>query len=296
MPISIADLAPAAEPAPAPPAASLSLDEKIQRIKDELSNVRRSRWDDEKDFYEQTEEKRCGISILRSQLYESLNRGVDFQVFHDAMSAANNDEKDPIPYMSMHFGHQVLLLSTIQQMELRKNVMRESAKAGRKMVQFLEEKKAALEQETAAIAVESVKKISECDMYIVDDAMAQKVVAQRLVIRKLMALRQKPARDSLNVSLSSSSSVGNSVGRMIVNVPTEEMEDVPMDDKSPRNVKSFVPPGLYLDDVKIDRLQQDDNMVLRYLQTGRSNSSRSSLTGSLSSSSFLRKSSSQSMR
>jgi hypothetical protein len=115
----------------------------------------------------------------------------------------------------------------------------------------------------------------------VDDAMAQKVVAQRLVIRKLHAMHKKHHvvdDHSDDVSMNTSGhSTASPVGQ-IVSVPIEDLEDIPMDGdgKSPRNVKSFMPPeSPILDDYTLDALP-DDNTVMKYLQTGsRSTSNRS---------------------
>mmetsp|Transcript_2498 Transcript_2498/g.3967 ORF Transcript_2498/g.3967 Transcript_2498/m.3967 type:complete len:292 (+) Transcript_2498:86-961(+) len=268
------------------------LDDKIKAVRQELTDVRRARWDAEKDFYEQTEEKRCGISILRSRMYELLNQGVDFQVFHDAMAEANNHKDDPVPYISMHFGLQVVLLSTIHQMELRKNVLKETAKSGKKMVLFLEEKKEIIEQETAALAVESVEKIGDCDRYVIDEALAQKVVAQRLVIRKLRSNDDCISNNSEHSTVSSSGgdySTASHERLRMTHVPVEELEDIDMGEEdedanelssSPRDVKSIVAPELspYDNDDDISSSSKleppmNDNLVLQYLQTGVSSAS-----------------------
>jgi hypothetical protein len=161
----------------------MSIEEKIRVTKLELESVRRARWQDEKDFYERSEEMRCGISLLRSQMEDKLSRGVDVTVFKNIMEETNDN--DDFPSISIHFGHQILLLSIVHQMEMRNNLLKLATAQAKSMLRFFARTKSRIEKENAVLATDQVNTATSFDECIMDDALAQKVVAQRLVIRKL---------------------------------------------------------------------------------------------------------------
>jgi hypothetical protein len=161
----------------------MSIEEKIRETELELESVRRARSQDEKDFYERSEEMRCEISLLRSQMVDKLNRGVDVTVFKNIMEETNDN--DDFPSISIHFGHQILLLSIVHQMEMRNNLLKLATAQAKSMLRFFARTKSRIEKENAVLATDQVNTATSFDECIMDDALAQKVVAQRLVIRKL---------------------------------------------------------------------------------------------------------------
>ena len=217
----------------------MSIDEKIRETKLELKSARRARWQDEKDFYDKREGMRCGISLLRSQIEDKLNRGVDVTVFKKIMEETN-DDNDDFPSMSIHFGHQILLLSVVHQMEVRNSLLKLAGAQAKSMVLFFERNKSRIEEENAVLATDQINTVTSFDgEYIVDDTLAQKVVAQRLVIRKLRDMLPQEDFSSGGISL-----------RALVDAPLNEpvfwgkIENSTFGnffEVSPRNVKNLAP-------------------------------------------------------
>ena len=216
----------------------MSIEEKIRVTKLELESVRRARWQDEKDFYERSEEMRCGISLLRSQMEDKLSRGVDVTVFKNIMEETNDN--DDFPSISIHFGHQILLLSVVHQMEVRNSLLKLAGAQAKSMVLFFERNKSRIEEENAVLATDQINTVTSFDgEYIVDDTLAQKVVAQRLVIRKLRDMLPQEDFSSGGISL-----------RALVDAPLNEpvfwgkIENSTFGnffEVSPRNVKNLAP-------------------------------------------------------
>jgi hypothetical protein len=214
----------------------MSIEEKIRVTKLELESVRRARWQDEKDFYERSEEMRCGISLLRSQMEDKLSRGVDVTVFKNIMEETNDN--DDFPSMSIHFGHQMLLLSIVHQMEMRNSLLKLAAAQAKSMVLFFERTKSRIEEENAVLATDQINTVTSFDEYIVDDALAQKVVAQRLVIRKLQGMLPQEDFSSGGISMPTLANVPLNepvFGGKIENAFENFFE------ASPRNVRNLVP-------------------------------------------------------
>lgn len=170
--------------------ALLKLDERIHNLQSELNRIRTARWKDDKIFHDDREAMRCGIMRLRSKIDAALDKGVDFQVFKDALDEVNKDAGEP--YNLMHFSHQCLLLSTIHQMEARHNMVKVVGQQSKNMVTFIEAFKGHYEQKALSLKHQVAGKKRELDQCVVDETLAQKVVAQRLVIRKLRSIVHRP--------------------------------------------------------------------------------------------------------
>jgi hypothetical protein len=70
-------------------------------------------------------------------------------------------------------------------MEIRNSLLKLTATHAKGLVKFVEHARNKLEEENSAMAAEISK---NNELYVVDDRLAQKIVAQRLVIRKLNSL------------------------------------------------------------------------------------------------------------
>jgi hypothetical protein len=163
-----------------------NIDEKIRMTRLELTNVRRARWEEEKNFYSRIEELKCGISILRSRMKDMVDSGVDFNFIQAIKQEV--DRKNNVPYVALHFGHEVLLVSALHQMEVLKRLLILTAKQGKAMAAFLDESKFKLDEEHCSLALLLDKSFAEADLFVVDDRLALMVVAQRLVIRKIRTI------------------------------------------------------------------------------------------------------------
>ena len=228
-----------------------NIDEKIRTAKLELASVRRSRWEEEKSFYNIIEELKCGISILRLRMKDTLDTGVDFNVIQTTMQEVNR--KNNFSYVALHFGHEALILSVLHHMEVLKSLLKLTAKQCKAMAVSLDESKLELEEECRSLALLRDSKFAEAESFVVDDGLARKVVAQRLVIRKVRSiLAETESNDS-----------GNSIPLdTVIQLPvltstsyhwSLEGSDLTMEsfrDESPRNVKSFVPLSQIEDDVE----------------------------------------------
>lgn len=221
------------------------IDEKIRLTKIELTNARRARWEDQKSFYSKMEELKCGISVLRSRMQTLLDSGVDLNVIQDSMQEVNT--RNEVPYVALHFGHQVLLVSALHQMEVLSRLLKLTAKQGKAMANFLDDAKSKQEEESSALALSLFNKYAESESFIIDDQLTQRVVAQRLVIRKLRSIL---GENESNDYAENPIALGT-----VIQVPVLEdsstIYDWSLDEScltldcfgedSPRNVKSYVP-------------------------------------------------------
>jgi hypothetical protein len=224
----------------------IDIDEKIRLARIELSNARRDRWEDQKNFYSIMEELKCGISILRSRMQTVLDSGVDFDVIQDSMQEVNT--RNEVPYVALHFGHQVLLVSALHQMEVLKRLLKLTATQGKAMANFFDEAKRKQEEESSAISLLLYNTYVESESFIIDDRLAQAVVAQRLVIRKLRTIlgENKPS-----ASVENPITLGTVIEVPVLLEDSSTLYDWSLDESclsidcvgevSPRYVKSFVP-------------------------------------------------------
>jgi hypothetical protein len=214
-----------------------SMDDQIREARLELQSIRHAQSEARQEFYKKREELRCGIDLLRLRIEDVLDVGLDFNVYLTAMQEAN--QADDFPYVALHFGHQALLLSTIHQMEMRNSLLKLTGTQSKGLVEFVDQAKNKLEEENAVLAAELSKNTA---LYVVDDRLAQTIVAQRLVIRKLNSLieRECSTVDEPAVAL------GTFVRIPLIN---EALYDVALDfscvtfdsvEESPRDIKNLV--------------------------------------------------------
>lgn len=230
-----------------------SMDDQILEARLELQNIRQTRLEEGHAFYKQREELRCGIDLLQSRIKDRLDAGLDFNVYLTAMQEVN--QTDDNPYVALHFGYQVLLLSTIHQMEMRNSLLKLIGTQAKGLVKLVEQVKIKLEEENATLAAELSKNDA---LYVVDDQLAQKIVAQRLVIRKLNSLieREFLSMDEPAIAL------GTFVRIPLINEPLYDVEldfsCVTFDsiDESPRNVEK---------NLVTLRKQDDEIFALRHI-------------------------------
>jgi hypothetical protein len=177
----------------------MNLDESINRIKIELQVLRRERWEREKEFYEQREVLHCEISLLQSRIQKVLAGSKSpLSVYEEVLNThtiSSPKEEEQEPYVTLHRGHEVLLMASLHQLNARNNILQMTARHGKAMVEFLERAKNQLEEENALLELEQVNQLDKQHHFVVDQRLAITVVAQRLVIRKIKNLLGEAVED-----------------------------------------------------------------------------------------------------